>query len=149
MELTDERKFEASMMRFKDQTELLRSLTAIDLRLFFGYITLQLVSGGWLLGHEDVQWFAKLGVSLVDFVLSLIASRLLHLNYMRRAEVVDTLRRIMSALQFDKCNVYLQDKTLDPETTFRPWRSWYQVGIWVAFLGVLVIMWGPKLVGAG
>jgi hypothetical protein len=49
--LNHEEKFEALKMLHDNQAELLRFMTALDFKIFGGYITLQLALGSWLAEH--------------------------------------------------------------------------------------------------
>ncbi len=51
---------------FNNQVEYLRYLGNIDLRIFFGYIALQLVLAGWLSKLTAAVFAAKLGFFLIE-----------------------------------------------------------------------------------
>jgi small-conductance mechanosensitive channel len=149
IKLTANQKYDALKTRYLDQVSLLRSLTKTDFQLIGGYISLQLGLAGWLSQQGYIHWISKLGISLIDLVLSIIATILVYNNFKRRREVVATLKNTMTALEFDKNDIYLSDKPLNAPTVFRPWNCFYQVCIWIIFFGVLIVTWGEYLKNIG
>lgn len=138
--LSDDQKFEALKMRYEDHVELLRFMTALDFQIFGGYITLQLLVGSWLGEHAPDTTVARVGIAIIDAALTLVAAALIHNNYMRRTEVVATLKNIATALCFNESGTYLTGRALNAPTAFRAWRHWYWLGIFVAFVGILLLL---------
>ncbi len=138
------KEFEALICRFKDQAELLYRLTLVDLKVFTGYITLQLVLGAWMAVHnnEILELFNKTGLLIIDFVLSFIAIVLLYKNYKRRQEVAKTIGNCNKALGYESPGVYLYDERLNAKTESRPWFWTYFVGIIFGFIGIIIILFG-------
>jgi hypothetical protein len=83
--------FEALTCRFENQTELLHRMTAIDLQVFSGYISLQLALGAWLATHEhDLTGLVpRLGVMLIDLELMVVARATLQQLYAARGSRCD------------------------------------------------------------
>ena len=81
-------KFEALKLSYTTQTELLHRLTQIDLRIFSGYISVQLIFGGWSAKNPINSLPAQFGILLINVALTIVACGLLHNNYLRRKEVV-------------------------------------------------------------
>jgi len=88
--------FNAVKLRFKDQSELLHRLTLIDLRLFIGYLTIQMLAGSWLIANIDKIDFIvpKLGLLLIDISLTFVVLALLYQQRVRRKEVITQTDRL-------------------------------------------------------
>jgi len=129
-------------MRYEDQVELLRFMTALDFQIFGGYITLQLLVGSWLGEHAPAATAACIGIAIIDAALAIVAAALIHNDYMRRTEVVATLKNIATALRFTEAGAYLPEIPLNPTTKLRAWRCWYWLGILFAFAGIIVLLFG-------
>lgn len=136
--------FEALRCRFENQTEQLHQMTLIDLRVFSGYITLQLAFGAWLATHQNelVGCTARIGLMVIDLVLAAVASALLYNSYKRRKEVADIVHNCNKALGYETDGVYLDETTLNVPTQFRPWAGWYFLGIAAALVGVGLVLFG-------
>jgi hypothetical protein len=115
-------------------------MTALDHQIFTGYITIQLVLGGWLTQYPVGDPLLKLGLFFVDLTLAGVAGWLLYFDYIRRTEVVGTIKNLNDALGFTKPNIYLQDKAINAPTIFRPWVYGYLVGVITGALGVSLII---------
>jgi hypothetical protein len=152
---------ETLRIRYEDQVELLRALTHIDLRIFSGYITIQLFLGSWIATHPIRTPWARLGLLGIDFALALVAAVLLYNQYLRRTEAVETVKRLNEALGYTELGVFLQDRRINPEPQetprpgdysfnllkrvvgtkhFRPWMRLYHVGIALAFVGLAIVV---------
>jgi len=138
--LTDDRKFQAALARFQDHTELLRTLTSVDIQIFGGYLAIQLALATWVGENALKTNDVRLGVMLVDITIAALSAKLLYNNYRRRIEVVGGLKRVIEVLCFREKGVYLSEQTLDADTVFRPWWPWYLIGVGVALLGVLLVV---------
>lgn len=132
--------FEALKLNFETQTSLLRFLTQIDLQVFIGYITLQLALASWLSSHPLNNWWIKVGVLLIDLVLSCICLMFLYNNYRRRKEVAETVRNLNEALGYMNKDVYLEGKTINAQMNFRPFWWWYLVGIGISTFSLFLII---------
>ena len=142
MELNDSQKFEALKLRFLDQVELLRVMTQLDLKIFTGYLTLQLAFGGWLSTTDIKSLLIKIGLLTIDLSLTGLASKLVYNSYRRRKEVVATLKNINDALNFNTLDYYIKDSKINATTKFRPWWYWYLIGIYAGFTGIVLIIFG-------
>jgi heme A synthase len=139
--------FEALKCRFEDQTELLYRMTLIDLRVFTGYITLQLALGAWIASHaSDFSGIVtlKVGMMLIDLVLAVVAMALIYSNRKRREEVVGIVKNCNVALGYEEPGIYLKDKSLNVHTKFRPWAGWYYTGIVVGVVGLALVLFGAS-----
>ena len=137
MKNLSDNQFQALITRFKDQTEELYRLTLLDLRIFSGYLTLQLVMGAWLAtkGIEIVDSRVKCGLLIIDFILLVIVAIIFGKNFYRRKEVVETVRNCNVALGFEESGIYLKGKALNAKSKHRPWIGLYIIGVIVAFIG--------------
>ncbi|MBI5386511.1 MAG: hypothetical protein HZA90_17720 [Verrucomicrobia bacterium] len=141
--LKPEQKFEALKMLHDNQAELLRFMTTLDFRIFGGYITLQLILGSWLAEHRPDTTASQAGVAIIDGALALIAAALIYNSYKRRAEVAATFKNINAALCFTEVGAYLPSEPLLSSTSkFRAWRWWYMFGIVVAYVGIVLLLFG-------
>jgi hypothetical protein len=111
-----EHRFEAAKIRYENQTDLLKRLTELDLRIFTGYITIQLLLGSWFSVHPLTSLIAKIGLMLIDIVLAVIAGALLYNTSRRRLEVVETLKNLSEAFGFSTEGVYIKTKPLCTES---------------------------------
>jgi hypothetical protein len=134
--------FEALKVRYEDQLQLLRTLTTYDFRIFSGFITLQLLLGGWLSTHPVLNFWGRIGILLINTVLASIACILLYYQYRRRQEVIATVRNISQALGFSEKGIYLPDRAMNVEGGPRPWFIWYIGGILISLLGFCLILFG-------
>lgn len=129
---------------YDKHTELLFRLTQIDLRIFSGYITLQLAFGAWIAVHKNTinSPIIRFGLLFIDLALAVIAFALLYNNFRRRSEVASTVKNCNEAMGFETSGTYLDDRPLHANTKFRPWTGWYYTGIIVGFIGVVLIIIG-------
>ena len=111
----EKNEFEALKCRFKDQTELLYRITLLDLRIFTGYLTLQIALGAWIATHQTISSSLTVcaGLLLIDCSLAVIAIAFLYYNSERRLEVVETVKNCNEALGFEELGVYLHNRPLN------------------------------------
>lgn len=133
--------FEALLARFENQTELLYRLTLLDLRIFTGYITLQVAMGGWFATHQAAlgTLSARVGILVLDLALFAVSVTFLRNNYLRRKEVAETVRNCSEALGYSKPGVYSVN-ALNAPTVFRPWAGWYFIGAVAALVGLCLVL---------
>lgn len=136
--------FEALKARSENQTELLHRMTLIDLRVFTGFITLQLALGAWIATHHaDMSSLTvRVGLLVIDLSLAVIATALLYNNFKRRKEVVGTVKNCNKALGYEESGVYLEGIPLNSKAVFRPWVGWYFAGIVAGFVGFVIVLIG-------
>lgn len=136
--------FEALRCRFENQTEQLHRITLIELRVFSGYITLQLALGAWLATHQDklAGVTARIGLMGIDLVLAVVAGALLYVSFKRRKEITGIVRNWHKALGYETEGVYLDGATLNVPTQFRTWAGWYFLGIGSALAGIGLVLFG-------
>ena len=136
--------FEALKCRFENQTEQLYRMTLIDLRVFTGYITLQLALGAWIASHSSdfSGIILRVGLMLIDLVLAIVAWALLYMSRKRREEVVGIVKNCNTALGYEEPGVYLEGKALNVHMKFRPWAGWYYAGIIVGVVGLAFVLFG-------
>lgn len=132
--------FEALVLQYQTQTSLLRTITDIDLKIFTGYITLQLFFGGWLIQFPICNMGLKIGLCIIDLALVGVAIWLINKSYQRRTEVANNVKRLNEALGYTTKGVYLKKKKLNAESEYRPWRCGYFVGLITAAIGVILII---------
>ena len=138
--LTDEQKFGALKMRYKDQVKLLRYMTTLDFKIFGGYITLQILLGAWLSTYPPATLIACAGIATIDLALTIVGAVFLENDYKRRAEVAATLKNIAVALRFSEDDAYITPGPLNVSTKSRAWRHWYRLGLLLAFSGIILLL---------
>jgi hypothetical protein len=134
--------YETIVISGAGHTELLRFISTLDLQIFGGYITLQLGLGSWMADHRPHALTAKIGVVIIDGTLALVAGKLLHKNFKRRTEVVETLGNINKVLHFNEVGAFSPDHSILSPTKFRPWLRWYIFAICVAYIGIFLLLFG-------
>lgn len=125
----ESKEFEALQMKYQDHTELLRVMTGIDLKLFFGYITIQLALGAFIMKSPDTVTGLAGYLIAIDVVLAVVALVLLYFQYKRRKEVTDILKNINKILGFDDPGIYHESLSVNVVTETRFWFPIYIFGI--------------------
>lgn len=139
-----DKKFEAVKYRHEDQAKLLQYMTTVENQLFRGFLTIQLIFGGFLTQLKIEDNNSKIGLFIIDVTLAFVCAKLLHKSSLRRKEVQATIINCNSALGFDEVNVYLKDKTINATYASRPWYVWYLTGIIATIVGVFLILFISK-----
>lgn len=129
---------------FNNQVEYLRFLGNVDLRIFTGYITLQLILAGWLSKLASIAFVAKLGFLLVDLSLSVVAAFLLVMNDKRRSAAHATFFNILDAMGFRDPGAYLPEKTLFAGMRVTSSLPWYLASIGISTIGVSLVLFTVK-----
>lgn len=133
--------FEAVKLRFENQTEQLYRMTMIDLRIFTGFITLQLALGAWLATKgSDLSCELKVGLFVIDIGLTYVAYVLLRNNALRRKEVAEIVNNCAEALGYKTPGVFLEAEPLDIKLELRLWKNYYYFGIAISVIGVLLVL---------
>lgn len=133
--------FEALKLRFENQAEQLYRMTIIDLRIFSGFITLQLVFGAWLATKAvALSILLKIGLGIIDFSLAYVAFALIHNNALRRKEVATTVSNCAKALGYKQLGTYLENEAIDAKYELRLWRNYYYLGICMTLVGVFLVL---------
>lgn len=140
--LNDANKYDALKMRYKDQVELLRNIANNDLRIFSGYLTLQVALGAWLTTNRPTETIYGIGLMVIDVMLAFIVSMLLYYDSKRRNEVVKTVKNINSVLGFEIPDMYQQGITINAPTKYKPWFIPYIVGVYISVCGVGLMLFG-------
>jgi hypothetical protein len=135
-----DKKFEAVKYRHEDQSKLLQYMTTIENQLFRGYLTIQLIFGGFLTQFKIEDFYSKLGLFIIDITLGIVCLKLLHKSLLRRKEVQATLMNCNSALGFDQPNIYLQDRAINVTYITRYWFPWFLTGVIATIFGIFLIL---------
>lgn len=133
--------FQALKMRYEDQVELLRTITQLDLKIFSGYLTLQVALGAWLITHPLGVMTMKVGIFIIDLGISAIATYLFYSHLHRRREAVDTIKNLNAAFGFTTPGVYVAQKSINaPPPKIRPFWLAHLAGIIVSTAGIALII---------
>ena len=84
-------RLEILRMGYQNQLEYLRMMSDLDLKLFTGYITLQIVLGGWLAKSPVEGLSIKVGLMVIDLAMAFIGIVAFRVNQERRAEAARVL----------------------------------------------------------
>lgn len=135
----EDHKFEALKTRYVEHASHMRDLNQFELRVFGGFLTIQLVLAGWFGSHPLENTLAKVGVFVVDLALLIVCLQILRAVRVRRGEVRETILNINEALGFYEPGVYLSDKAINPPPT-PPAFHWFYVGCCVGFVGAVLAL---------
>ena len=143
MKISKEQKVEVILYPHSDQSSLLRKLTDVDLKIFFGFITIQILMGNFLLSQNLTPSLIKsIGLGSVDIVFAVVCVIFLLHNYRRRKEAVETIKNCNSILKLDQSNIYKNGITVNGNSYLK--KHWfiygYVIGIVGSTLGNLVIL---------
>ncbi len=143
IKLKEDQKLTAALHEHRNQVELLKFQTTLDLRIFAGYITLQLALGSWISAYPLRNLHSIVGLGLIDLALALLAGLILWKSYVRRKQVAKVVRRLNEALGFTEPDVYLEKLPLHEENRFMPWLPFYIAGIVIGLLGIGILLFQP------
>jgi hypothetical protein len=125
---------------FANQVEYLRFLGNIDLRIFTGYIMLQLILAGWLSKFASAISAAKFGILLIDLSLSVVGAFLLVMNNKRRSEALKTFKNVIDAMGFLEPGEYIDKKPLFAGKRAPSSLPWYLTSIVISTIGVSIVL---------
>ena len=117
-------------------------MTLIDLRVFTGFLTLEIVVGSWFAKSDNAisgGWTIA-GLLIINLVLAIIALLILLCNHFRRDETKETIINCCEALGYRTDGIYLDKKKLNATTKPRTWIVFYCVGIIATFIGIVFII---------
>jgi hypothetical protein len=138
-ELIDEKKLTVLLERYKEHAAHIRHLDNFDVRIFGGFITLQLALASWFAVNPIHAPLIKLGVIAVNAALLLVAFFIISGSRNRRKEVVQVIWNISEALGLDRAGTYLAEKPINPPP--HPRRFWwYEIGCIIGFVGTTIVL---------
>ncbi len=130
-------KLELLKVLYETQVQYLRWLSQIDLKLFTGFMAVQMVLAGWLLQRDAAPPNPQLiGMPIIDILMAFVACTLLWKNHRRRLQEIDTLKDVFEAIGYTVPGAYLTGRPLIKPPQSRTSLSWYIVGI-VVSVGVV------------
>jgi len=119
-------------------SNLLQVITNLDLRIFIGFLTLQLVLGGYI-SQPNFIVYNKYLFLLMDGLLTIVCSVLLIKNKRRRVEVMETIKNCNKALGYEKEGIYLEEP-LNAKTKGRSLLWLYLIGNAISFSGIAFVL---------
>jgi len=143
IKLNEDGKLTAALHELRSQVELLKFQTTLDLRIFAGYITLQLALGSWIATHPPGSLHSIVGLGVIDLALALLAGLILWRSYVRRGQVAQVVWRLNEALGFTEPDVYLSNRPLHEQKRFMPWLPYYIAGIIIGLVGIRILLFQP------
>ena len=161
LEMDNGQKVSALIEAYTVHANLLTNLTLHDLRIFGGYITVQVLSIGFVLSKNELTVSEMVGVGLPNILIFVVALTLLWKNYLRRIEASSSINNINIALGYTIKGHYLMGKKLvvriddeedkDHSPPIRTWVTVYFSAVLVgaiAFIGLLFLKHHQKFVTA-
>jgi hypothetical protein len=139
----EEKKLEILRLGFDNQVQYLRMMSDVDLKIFFGYITVQLVLASWLAEHPLPTLTLKSGILLINLAFAVLAINAFRVNQNRKREAVSVLRNLCEALGFTVKGTFLSDKCIQTSVPIRPWTWLYNITAIVATVGVGIVALSP------
>ena len=149
----DDNKLEILRIGYENQLQYLRLMSNLDVKVFTGYITVQLVVANWV-----ANWVAQIpppsihvkwGLFVVDIAFTALAIAVLYNNQKRRDHAVAVLKNLSEALGFTAEGVFLPDnralhpgKEIEDKVPLRPWIWIYYLGCIVSVVGIGLIIFG-------
>lgn len=146
LKLNDNQKFEAIKYRHEDQSRLLQKISDVDLKLFTGIVTIQLILGGFI--SNDISKFEniiiKIGLLSIDLAICIICGSLLYKNYKRREEAVRTLKNCNQALGFNEKEYYISG-AINAQGENINWLWHYILAVCVSFIGIGLLLFSNEI----
>lgn len=144
--MDEQLKYELVKYRHQDQAKLSLHISDTDFKVFSGYLTLQVALCSFIIykAPEMAMW-TKIGFTLIDFVLSLVAAMMLYSHYCRRAEVVETIKNCNEFLKYNEKGFYLEDKAINGKTKNRFWFPIYFIAVIFAYIAFVVILFSDGI----
>jgi len=141
-----ENKLEILRIGFDNQVQYLRMMSEVDLKIFSGYITIQLLVASWLAKYTLASITLKAGIIIIDLAFAVLAIIAFHVNQKRRKEAVSVLTNLCEALGFTVQGVFLPGKAIQTSLPMRPWTNWYYTAVVLAAIGVDFVVLGLKTI---
>ena len=134
--------FETLKVQYQEHAEYMRAMNIFDWKIVSGFMTVQLVLGGWFAGHPSDSIVLSLGVIIIDLALYLCCATMLHISSERRLETLKTIHNINEALGLSAKGVFLQDKAINAQTAPGQRYIWYYVSMLIATAGMgFILVW--------
>lgn len=140
IQIDTKQKIELIRYRHEDQARLLTKLSDMDLKIFSGFLTLELVFGSFLLTQNICSWIIKITMIFFQLTLCFVCGWVLYYNFKRRKEVVKTIKNCNEFLGFNESKAYLENGKIDLDTKPRSWFPIYSIGILASFLAVAILI---------
>ena len=141
----EENKLSILQLGFENQMQYLRMMSDVDLRLFTGYITVQLVLANWLAHQQRQPLTVNVGIMLVDLVFAGLAIKAFWVNQKRRDFAVKVVTNLSSALGFTVTGAFLRERAIQQNVPTRPWFAYYCGSVLAAVMGVGLVLFGSYL----
>lgn len=136
----DDAKREILTLAFDNQTQYVRLIDRDELRILGGFLTLQLVLGGWLSESPPTERSIAGGFFIIDLAFSIVAANFLRMNNKRKQRAVDTLGNIVEAIGFtEKVQFPVGRKIMEPPKS-RTALSGHMIAIGASVFGIALII---------
>src|SRR3990172_4272816 len=101
MKLSVPQKIEVLLTRYKEHAAHIRHLDNFDVKIFGGFISIQLALASWFAIHPIDDVLTKFGLCIVNFSLLIVTFFIILGSRNRRHEVVAVIWNISKALGLD------------------------------------------------
>ena len=133
-------KIDALRIGYENQVGYLKLMSDVDIKLFFGYITIQLALANWIVTHPLETNSLKFAMLILDGSLAAVSCMLFWLNHRRRVYATKVLENFSRELGFLDTNNFEIETELQESPPVRPWFWLYVISVVVAAIGVCLII---------
>ena len=124
--MTPDQKIDVLKLVYTEEGENLRFETTTAQNLMRYFITVELALGAWVAGSRALpdrhtQWI----VFLLNVLFCSCVAVLIIRNYVRRREIVTSLRNVLEALELTTAGAYLAAREIHSSRFNASWRNWY------------------------
>jgi hypothetical protein len=120
--LTLDHRLEVLRTVYSTKSAELRSETDSANRIVTGFVTISFAVLAWLFARQYSTSF-RLMIFAASAVGAFWVVQLIHRNYGRRTEIIQTLTNVEAALQLDVADAYLAGRAITAERYAHSWRG--------------------------
>lgn len=142
--LDEKNRFEAAKTCYQQQATVLATMTKVDMQIINGYLAIQLLVTGWTAKEPVGSIGVRIGLSLIEVVLTMVAFGLLRNSKMRRGEVSLVVRKLNIVLGYSVEGAFLKGDIVQPFFDTHYWFSWFIAAMIGSLLGIGCIVWWPR-----
>jgi hypothetical protein len=142
--LDDKSRFEAAKACYQQQTLLLTTMTKVDMQIISGYLATQFIIAGWTTKEMLGSMAVRLGLSLIEVVLTTAAYGAFWNSKTRRGEVSEVVRNLNRVLGYSVKGAYLEDVVVQREFKTHYWFPWHVAAMVGSVVGVGFVLWWPR-----
>jgi len=134
--------FEILKIGYQEHAEYLRAMNIFDWRVVSGFMTIQLILGGWFAGHPSKSLWLSFGVIIIDAALYSCCTMILRISEIRRGETMNTMKNINEAFGLNAVGIYLPERAINSPRPRGHRYIWYYVSMLIGAFGAsFVLVW--------